>query len=177
MAQEAIYGKYNGVTFYGKHHLSFLYWCEQNNVEVHENKKECSGKADNGDHILKLKPPFYLPEFDLYVDIRAANEGTRYQRYRAGQKRASIAKQNPNFVYVNAGTMTVMDLSQARTLCLSDDPKVSVPHATRTALERFPLEEKKITSVGMPRWFRQKLKEIHTTKIVASIECENVTEA
>jgi hypothetical protein len=61
--------RYNGVNYQGSFELDFLKFCEQKNIMV---KKHKSIDYKYNDSIRKYFPDFYLPEYNLIVEIKSS---------------------------------------------------------------------------------------------------------
>lgn len=161
MEKETLFGKYHGVEFYGIGQLSFVYWCVTNNVKIQNNK---SGKVMKTEQGKTLKPVFFLPEYDLYLDVRSGKAPNKYRRNYEYQLRSDITKANDDFVYLLSEKIGTLDFMQARKLLLESDA-VQLSPQLEAKLNMLQVSRKvNLDRISMPRWFRTQLADIRKAK-------------
>lgn len=164
MEKETLFGKYHGVEFYGIGQLSFVYWCVTNNVKIQNNK---IGKVMKTKEGKTLKPIFFLPEYDLYMDVRSGKSPNKYRRKYEYQLRSDITKANDDFVYLLSEKIGNLDFMQARKLLLeSDDAEISPQLEAKLNILQVS-RKVNLDRISMPRWFRTQLADIRKAKAKA----------
>lgn len=166
MDKEALFGTYDGVKFYGLGQLSFVYWCSTNGIKITNNVNNVVMKTSDGSK--SLKPIFYLPDHDLYLDVRSSQEHNKYRRNYEYQLRSAVSKNNANFIYLVAEKIGTLDFMQARKLLL-ECPKSNITPLLISKLNMLNTKSKvSIERIGMPRWFRNHLAEVRKAQNVTT---------
>lgn len=161
MEKETLFGKYHGVEFYGIGQLSFVYWCVTNDVKIQNNK---TGKVMETEDGKTLKPIFFLPEYDLYLDVRSGKSPNKYRRNYEYKLRSDISKANKDFVYLLSEKMGNLDFMQSRKLILEDNA-IEISPQLEAKLNMLQVSRKiNLGRISMPRWFRTQLADIRKVK-------------
>lgn len=162
MEKETLFGKFHGVDFYGVGQLSFVYWCVTNGVKIQNNTQKKVMKTADGKR--SMKPVFFLPEYDLYLDVRSGQAPNKYRRQYEYNLRADISKNNEDFLYLLSEKIGTLDFLQARKLLL-EDPKAEINTTLENKLNLLSTKKKvDVGRISMPRWFRTHLASIRKEK-------------
>ena len=117
-----------------------------------------------------LKPIFYLPEYELYLDVRSGQAHNKYRRNYEFQLRSAVSKNNANFIFLQAEKIGTLDFMQSRKLLL-EDSNASISLALMNKLNILNTKATvTLSRIGMPRWFRTQLADILKAKKDLAVE-------
>lgn len=82
---------YNGIKFQGRWELEFYQFCESNNIQILRSN-EWFEYEWNGTR--KYFPDFYLPEHDLYVEVKGYETERDHAKWSQFPNKLKVVKQN-----------------------------------------------------------------------------------
>lgn len=157
-------GKYKGIPFFGSGQFVFLHWCFLNNKKVKQNKEALY--SDN--KRFKRIPNYYLPEDNVYVDVRPFKQSRSDSvNNRAHKANVMVAKAHSNFTHLYEESMEIpSDVSITRILVEDYHGKKQITLTKGMNLHAVVIKKnRKPVVVGLPRWFRSFLRKNRAAKV------------